>query len=111
MPSDQAALAANNRYEGKPLLRLAELYVLHCIDRLSESDERQIEALEPKLSALYKLVGKWHQVIESVLQFPSDTRSSLKLMWLQNQEIAKSNGVELSAQQFAEMFVDENVPN
>jgi hypothetical protein len=32
----------------------------------------------------------------------------VRRMWANNQDIARKNGLTLTAQQFAEMFVDEN---
>jgi hypothetical protein len=99
----------NPRYDGKPLLRLLELYVLWAIGALSESDEKILTAMTPKLQSTYKVSGSWHEVIASAIRIPADMPTAIQRMWAKNTEIARENGATLTPQQFAEMFVDENL--
>jgi hypothetical protein len=97
------------RYQGKPLLRLLECYVLWAIDHLSETEANSLREMTPKLQSLYRVEGDWQQVIASVMQLPPNVPALIKNLWIKNTEIARQNGVTLSPQQFAEMFVDQNL--
>ncbi|MGM3278118.1 hypothetical protein [Ralstonia sp. 24A2] len=98
----------NSRYQGKPLLRLLECYVLKAVGRLSMSDSENLTAMEPKLVQLYGVDGTWDQIVESVMKFPDTMPMLIRDVWKKNMEIATANNAALDAQQFAEMFVDKN---
>jgi hypothetical protein len=98
------------RYDGKPLLRLLELYVLKAIDQLPPLDQETLTRLAPKLQALYGGKGQWHEAIEAAVRMPADMPQLIRDMWEKNLEIARANNVPaLTPQKFAEMFVDENL--
>lgn len=99
----------NSRYQGKPLLRLLECYVLKSLDQLPESDSPNLASMEPKLAQVYGNHGSWDQIIAVTMDFPANMPLLIRQMWDRNQEIAKANGVDLTPQQFAEMFVDQNL--
>ena len=101
---------SNPRYDGKPLLKLVELYVLKAIGELSQDDEDRLIAMAPKLQAISGGGGQWHEAIESAVRMDANTPEQLRGMWARNQEIARANGVTLTPQQFAEMIADENFP-
>jgi len=97
------------RYAGKPLLRLLELYVLWSLDHLSEEDSSRLNAMAPKLTGTFGGDGTWQDAIATTLELPENMPELIREMWTKNQQIATTNGVELPAQQFAEMFVDSNL--
>lgn len=101
--------ASSARYEGKPLLRLLECYTLKVINELSPADEANLAAMVPKLEQVYKQCGSWSEIIAAVMKFPASMPTLIMEMWKRNQEIAKANNLSLSPQQFAEMFVDQNL--
>jgi hypothetical protein len=98
-----------DRYEGKPMLRLLECYTLHALGLLDHASEANLVAMTPKLRTLYSAEGEWHNVIEKVMQLPTNTPELIRELWIKNQKIAKDNDVVLSPQEFAEMFVDANL--
>lgn len=98
----------NRRYEGKPLLRLLECYVLKAIDKLPLKDADGLKAMQPKLAKLYGVTDTWDQIIASTMEFPENMPALIRETWKKNQEIAAANKVTLTAQQFAEMFVDQS---
>lgn len=101
---------SDNRYDGKPLLRLLELYILHTLDQLPAAEQETLNRLAPKLQAVYGGNGAWHEAIAAAVHMPADMPQVIREMWEKNLEIARANNVPaLSAQQFAEMFVDENL--
>jgi hypothetical protein len=101
---------SDNRYDGKPLLRLLELYVLKALDQLPPLEEETLNRLAPKLQAVYGGNGAWHEAVAAAVRMPTDMPQLIRDMWDKNLEIARTNNVPaLSAQKFAELFVDENL--
>lgn len=101
-------MASNPRYDGKPLLRLLELYVLRVLDELPLKERQTLDKMAPKLQAIYGGNGEWHEAVAAAVHMPADMPLTIRDMWLKNLEIARANGVSLHPQMFAEMFVDEN---
>jgi len=97
------------RYDGKPLLRLLELYVLWALGELSQADQCTLEGMAPKLQAIYGGGRQWHEAIAAAIQMSPEMPAIIRGMWTKNFEIARANGLTLSPQKFAEMFVDENL--
>jgi hypothetical protein len=58
-----------DRYQGKPLLRLLEYYVLAAIDQLDDKQHAVLESMGPKLSALYNRHGTWFEIIHNEMDF------------------------------------------
>lgn len=102
-------MSGNPRYDGKPLLRLLELYVLKAIGELAPAEQQTLERMAPKLRAIYGGNGEWHEAVAAAVHLPSDMPVAIQDMWTKNLEIARANGVTLHPQMFAEMFVDENL--
>ena len=103
-------MSKNPRYDGKPLLRLIELYVIDAVGALTPEQARNLDALGPKLCQLYGATGDWRAAVARAMAFPETMPHSIRELWSKNQEIAKQNGVKLAAEDFAVMFVDANIP-
>lgn len=100
----------SDRYDGKPLLRLLELYVLKALGELPALEEETLAKLAPKLQTIYGGDGTWDGAIETAVRMPKDMPGQIRDLWAQNLQIAQAKNVPaLSAQQFAELFVDENL--
>jgi hypothetical protein len=100
-------MSTDPRYEGKPLLRLLELYVLKAIGELSQESEDALNAMGPKLQAIYGGDGRWDAIANAV-HTPEGMPVAIRDMWAKNLKIAHDNDVTLTPQKFAEMFVDDN---
>ncbi len=100
---------SNPRYQGKPLLRLLECYVLSAIGQLPESEANTLVQMTPKLRSIYNANGDWQQVVASASQLPENMPMQIKVLWEKNSEIARNSGTTIMPQQFAEMFVDHNL--
>jgi len=101
---------SDNRYNGKPLLRLLELYILHVLGELPAAEQETLNRLAPKLQTVYGGNGAWHEAVGAAVHMPADMPQAIREMWDKNLEIAKANNVPpLTPQKFAEMFVDENL--
>lgn len=102
-------METNPRYDGKPLLKLLELYVLKAIGEISSADEERMLALTPKLREIYGHEGEWPEIVAATVHLPPEASEEIAGMWARNQKTASDNNVTLSAQEFAELFVDENL--
>ena len=100
----------NPRYDGKPLLRLIELFVIDAIGELQPKDAATLEAMTPNLRQLYKTTGDWRAAISKAMAFPESMPEAIRGMWAKNQQIAVQSGTALTAEDFAVMFVDSNIP-
>lgn len=98
----------DDRYEGKPLLKLLECYVLLCINQLSEDLIEKMNQITPYLYDTYNRQGSWDEIIAAEMEFPETMPERIHEMWVKNQKIAQDNNVELSPIEFAQMFVDKN---
>lgn len=99
---------SEGRYEGQPLLRLLECYVLWAIGALPEVDAKRLVEMTPKLRSIYGADGEWQDAIAKALSLPPNMPTLIRQVWAKNSEIARQNRTILPPQQFAEMFVDQN---
>ncbi len=81
---------------------------MRAISQLTKADEIKLEEMAPKLSQVYQHEGKWFEIIAFVMKLPENMPALITEMWQRNQEIARVKNMELTPQQFAEMFVDQN---
>ena len=102
-------MVTDTRYDGKPLLRLLELYVLRAIGELPAAEEATLNAMAPKLQALYGGGGHWYEAVAASVHLPDSISDTIRSMWRKNRDIARANRVALTPQKFAEMFVDDNL--
>lgn len=100
---------SSSRYEGKPLLKLLESYVLWTIGQLPAKDEEVLMQITPKLQSIYGIQGDWQQIVSEVMELPPNIPALIKALWAKNAQIPNENGLPLAPQHFAEMFVDNNL--
>jgi len=103
-------MVSNPRYDGKPLLRLLDLYVLKAIGELPRDQEDGLNRMASKLQARFGGGGQWHEAVECAVRMEADTPQQIRDMWARNLEIARANGVTLTPEEFAMMVVDDNFP-
>jgi hypothetical protein len=101
--------AAQDRYAGKPFLKLVDSFVLKSIGCLDPAQESLLEQMAPKLQATFHRSGSWEDIVMAELHFQPEIRASIQNLWQKNQAIARQRGTELSPMQFVEMFVRDNV--
>jgi len=100
-----------DRYAGKPFLKLVDSFVLKCIGELDASQEDLLLQMTPKLQQTFSHSGSWEDIVMDQLHFGPEIRTAIKDLWAKNQGIAKQNGATLTPMQFVEMFVANNVTN
>lgn len=99
-----------NRYEGKPLLRLLECYVLAAIDQLDDGQRGTLQKMEPRLSAIYNRSGTWLEIIRDEMKFPESLPTKIREVWENNLARMRASGVAIDPNEFAMTFVDQNFP-
>lgn len=102
---------SQDRYAGKPFLKLVDSFVLKCIGELDASQENLLLQMTPKFQQTFNHSGSWEEIVMDQLHFGPEVRSTIKDLWAKNQGIAKHNGTTLTPMQFVEMFVANNVTN
>lgn len=98
----------DERYQGKPLLRIAELYVIDSIRALTLEHELLLKAMTPELAKSYKVEGDWRAVVEKVLGLKEDTPEVIRKTWKEAQDLSEEHGADLSVENFASFFIDQN---
>jgi hypothetical protein len=63
-----------------------------------------------KLQARFGGGGQWHEAVERAVRMDADTPQQIRGMWARNLEIARTNGLTLTPEEFAMMVVDDNFP-
>ena len=100
-----------SRYEGKPLLRLLECYVLNAMGELTDDHRSALEKMQPMLLKIFGKTGTWDQIIAAEMEFPPTLPSRIKELWHKNMaRISEVKGAMLDPEDFARLFVDENFP-
>lgn len=95
-----------DRYEGKPLLRLLECYVLAAIGHLPEDQQEGLQRIAPKLSEIYGHTGTWLEIIHAQMEFPDTLPASIRAEWEGNLERLQALGTAVDPEEFAMAFVD-----
>jgi hypothetical protein len=98
----------NDRYDGKPFLRLLECYVLWSIDRLPMEYSEQLEEMTPRLAATYGADGTWQEIVAAQMEFPPGLPDALRGMWERTLANADEQQGEIDSQFWAQQVVDSN---
>lgn len=64
--------------------------------------------MTPTLREVCKRHGSWQEIIVGEMKLPTDMPQHIQALWTRNKKRAENNGVELSAEDFARMFLDQN---
>ena len=91
------------------MLRILECYVLWAIGELSNDEVESLRKVEPKLRQVFGKEGDWREIVTQVMDLPENIAELIKANWAKNQDLARQRHITLTGQQFAEMFVDENL--
>jgi hypothetical protein len=89
---------------------LIELYVIDAVGALTPEQEKNLDAIGPKLCETFGATGDWRAATAKAMEFPESLPNAIRQPWDKNQEIAKQQGGSLSAAAFAVMFVEANIP-
>ena len=99
----------SSRYDGKPLLRLLELYALWAIKELGAQEAAILEQMTPKLQQTHRRQGVWHEIIAAEMDFPENMVHQIVGLWEKNRALAGKGRENLEPEHFAQMFADQNL--
>lgn len=98
----------NDRYEGKPFLRLLECYVLWSVDHLPLGQAEKLEEMAPRLAATYGVDGTWQDIVAAQMEFSNGLPGALREMWERTLAIAGEQRVTVDPEVWAQQVVDSN---
>jgi hypothetical protein len=97
----------NERYAGRPLLRLLDDYVLDIVGALPT--ETHPVLLEVVRLAYPNTAGDtWQEVLENKLGLEPDLKRKIHAMWLDYRKFMADQGHPADPSEFAVSFADEN---
>lgn len=98
------------RYEGKPLLRLMDSYVLDAIGVLDEEYAATLREQTPKLAkALGVQATSWQEVVEKSMDMPTDSSETLIRAWNTYQREYREHDSDPDPLEFAHLMVDRAI--
>lgn len=72
----------DTRYDGKPMLRLLDAYVLDALGALDEVTAVNYTQMRPKLAASLNVDSPtWQGVVEQSMDMPPDSVEALRALW------------------------------
>ncbi|QXI31596.1 hypothetical protein HU752_023320 [Pseudomonas vanderleydeniana] len=98
-----------NRYEGKPFLKLVDLYVLKSIDGIEPEQLSMLAQLEPKLRETYAMQGTWFEIVAKQMDFPDELPGRINALWISYSERMRKEGIDADPMMFTYGFVDSNL--
>lgn len=98
----------DDRYAGRPLLRLLECYALWSAGELPEAQSATLTAMTPKLRETYGRSGAWHEVVAAEMGFSDDLPAALRAMWERTVSAAEGRPNRPDAEEWARQVVDTN---
>lgn len=72
-------MSTNPRYDGQPLLRLLDVYVLWAIGELSQESEEGLKRMAPKLQSLFGGDGQWHDAVAQSMHMPEGMPAAIRI--------------------------------
>lgn len=101
-----APSSSDRGYEGRPLLKLVECFVLKAIGHLEPGTEATLQRMTPKLQQIYSKTGSWDDVIKDILAWPADIEAQIRTAWEAERMSCSEAGHDLSAAEFTVSYVD-----
>lgn len=100
-----------SRYEGRPLLRLVDCFVLDTIDQLDDAQRATLEALEPRLAKTFDASGTWQEMVGGQMGFAQDLPDKIRPFWRGYIDQAATQTLRADPQAFVVAFVAQNFPD
>ena len=96
-----------SRYEGKPMLRLIELYVLSAIGHLKDSDRVALEGMAPTLRRTLAPGNSWDEIVSAQMEFSIGMSDAVRSNWERWQKHREGRGEPIDPEIFARVFADQ----
>lgn len=102
-----------DRFKGKPFLILLEQYTLWCIGKISEEHRIRLDEITSHLKKTFPGKGDtWQEIIQNVMEYPSDMPERVMKIWMQACSDAKKAGIDaVDPIAFMRSIVDSQLTN
>ncbi|BCT91963.1 hypothetical protein LYSHEL_09870 [Lysobacter helvus] len=97
-----------DRYTGRPFLRLIECLALDAIDALDPVQREALEKMAPQLAESLDHQGTWQEIVAAQMQWGEGIGDAIREVWERNSALAQDVGITLTADEFAMLFADAN---
>ncbi|KGQ17932.1 hypothetical protein LF41_1786 [Lysobacter dokdonensis DS-58] len=97
-----------DRYAGRPFLRLLECLALDAIGELDPQQRTVLEAMTPKLAESLGREGTWQQIVAAQMNWGDGIEVAIRELWDRNSAVAREEGIELTPDEFSMLFADAN---
>ena len=102
----------NTRYDGKPLLRLVDSYVLDAIGHLPPEVDAKMTEMEPSFRKTFGASGSWREIVAAQMRFPDGLPDAIREVWTMGRvRFLAEQGYEPDPAQFTQSFVDSKFPH
>jgi hypothetical protein len=98
----------DDRYTGRPFLRLIECLALDAIGALDPVQRELLEKMAPQLAESLGREGTWQQIVAAQMQWGEGIEDAIREVWDRNNELARDQGITLTADEFAMLFAEAN---
>lgn len=96
-----------SRYEGQPMLRLMDSYVLDAIGLLDEQYAATLREQAPKLATVFGVQAEtWQSIVEQAMHMPPDSQETVVRAWNTYQREYSEHGEAADPVEFAHTMVD-----
>jgi len=100
-----------DRYEGRPLLRLLDCYILDAIGELPPQQKATLEKLEPTLQETFASTGHWQEIVEEQMGLLPSVALGIQTLWAGFQADDERLGRQARPADFVREFVAQNFPD
>ncbi|MCG2593859.1 hypothetical protein LZ009_13830 [Ramlibacter sp. XY19] len=101
---------SQDRYEGRPLLRLLDCYILDTIGELPPAQRETLEKIEPQLQEAFGSTGGWRSIVEEQMGLLPSVALGMETLWAAFQQDEERLGNQAKSSDFVRAFVDQNFP-
>ena len=99
-----------DRYQGRPLLRLLDCYILDTIGELPPQQKETLQKLEPRLQQAFGSAGDWRSIVEEQTGLLPSAALAMETLWAGFQQTEQRLGNQARPADFVREFVDQNFP-
>jgi hypothetical protein len=99
----------SDRYETNPFLLILELFVIHAIQPLTESECMLLEQMTPALRSGTGLEGDWESIVRAMMGWDQTIYDRIESEWLKAQCKAAITKEKIEPEHFAVRYVDNVV--
>ena len=101
---------SQDRYDGRPLLRLLDCYILDTIGELPQAQQETLQRIEPNLQQAFGSTAGWRGIVEEQMGLLPSVALGMETLWANFQQDEQRLGNHAKPSDFVRAFVDQNFP-